>query len=63
MPSEESEISQELMAGTPDKLGAIFLSQDSTGPGEICALLEHDLVILAWLVVIALPIISIESDL
>lgn len=51
------------MTGAPDKSSAIFLSQGSAGPGGLCALLEHDLVMLSWLVVVALPIISIEGDL
>lgn len=51
------------MAGAPDKFSAIFLSQGSAGAGGMCALLEHDIVMLAWLVVMALPIISIEGDL
>lgn len=51
-----------LQQGPPDKLSAIFLSQDCGGPGT-SALLEHDLVMLTWLVVMALLITSIEGDL
>lgn len=62
-PLEESGKSQEFMAGNPDTFSALFLSQCTAGPGAIYALLEHDPVMLAWLVVIALSIFSIEADL
>lgn len=51
-----------LQQGPPDKLSAIFLSQGCGGPGT-SALLEHDLVMLTWLVVMTLLITSIEGDL
>lgn len=61
---EESGISQELRAGPPqDKRSAIFLSEGSARPGGTHVLLEHDLVMLACLVVMALPITRREDDL
>lgn len=52
-----------LQQGPPDQLSAISLSQGCEGPEGTSVLLEHDRVMLAWLIVMALLITRREGDL